>query len=210
MNKISLAVAAALALVAAPAMAADDSGFYVGVGVGEFGINIDDDAVDEAVDDATDDMNTGVRVFGGWQFNQYFGIEGGYDGGAGFDDTVGDFVANGAEADIDIDIQGFDLMLVATLPMGDKFYGFAKAGVLFWDIEADASLREDLNGNDIVDVGETTELSGDDTGEDPAFGLGFGFKLGEQARIQAEYTDYHFNSDVDGEFISASFVWAFK
>jgi OOP family OmpA-OmpF porin len=206
MNKISLAVAAALALVAAPAMAADDSGFYVGVGVGEFGINVDDDAIDEAIDDATDDMNTGVRVFGGWQFNQYFGVEGGYDGGAGFEDTVGDIETNGIEADLDVDIQGFDLMLVATLPMGDKFYGFAKAGVFFWDLEADVVIREDDGEGGVI----TTTDSGDETGEDPAFGLGFGFKLGEQARIQAEYTDYHFNSSVDGEFISASFVWAFK
>ena len=35
-------------------------------------------------------------------------------------------------------------------------------------------------------------------------------KLGENARVQAEYTDYHFTSDVDGKFIFASFVWSFK
>ena len=206
MNKISLAVATALALVAAPAMAADDSGFYVGVGVGDFGINVDNDAIDDAIDGKTDDSNTGVRVFGGWQFNEYFGIEGGYDGGAGWDKTIGDITVDGIEADLDIDIQGFDLMLVATLPMGDKFYGFAKAGVLFWDVEADLVVREDDGEGGVI----TTTESGDDSGEDPAFGLGFGFNLGEQASIQAEYTDYHFNSDVDGEFISASFVWRFN
>ncbi len=205
MSKISLAVATALALVAAPAVAAE-SGFYVGVGAGDFSINVDNDAVDDAIDGKTDDGNTGVRLFGGWQFNQYFGVEGGWDGGAGWDKTIGDITSDGIEADLDIDIQGFDLMLVATLPMGDTFYGFAKAGVLFWDVEADLTIREDDGEGNIT----TTTESGDDSGEDPAFGLGFGFKLGEQARVQAEYTDYHFNSDVDGDFISASFIWAFK
>lgn len=205
MTKISLAVAATLALAATPAMAAEESGFYAGVGVGDFSINVDNDAIDDAIDGSTDDSNTGIRVFGGWQFNRYFGIEGGWDGGAGWDKTIGDIAVDGIEADLDIDIQGFDLMLVATLPMGDTFYGFAKAGVLFWDVEADLAIREDDGEGGVI----TTTASGDDSGEDPAFGLGFGMNLGEQARVQVEYTDYHFNSDVDGEFISASFVWRF-
>ncbi|MGE0030986.1 MAG: porin family protein [Steroidobacteraceae bacterium] len=206
MNKVTLAVAAALALVATPALAADEAGFYAGVGAGIFNVDIDDDAVDDAIDDALGDDDTGFRVFGGWQFNQYFGIEGGYDGGAGIDGTVGDIAVDGIEADLDVDVSGFDLMLVGTLPIGDAFYGFAKAGVLFWDIEADAVIREDDGEGGVI----TTTESGDDSGEDPAFGVGFGMNLGENARVQVEYTDYHFTSDVDGNFISGSFVWRFK
>ena len=59
------------------------------------------------------------------------------------DETLGDIAVDGIEADVDIDVSGFDLMLVGTLPIGDTFYGFAKAGVLFWDVEADVVIRED-------------------------------------------------------------------
>lgn len=206
MNKITLAVATALALVATPALAADESGFYAGAGVGIFGIDVDDNAVDDAIDDAFGDDDTGFRVFGGWQFNRYFGIEAGYDGGAGIDGTVGDITVDLIEADIDVDISGFDVMLVGTLPIGDTFYGFAKAGMLAWDVEADIVVREDDGDGGVI----TTEVSGDDSGEDPAFGAGFGMNLGDNARVQVEYTLYHFTSDLDGDFLSANFVWKFN
>lgn len=205
MNKITLAVAAALGLVAAPVMA-EEAGFYAGVGVGIFGVEADDDDIDAALDDAFDEDDTGFRVFGGWQFNQYLGVEAGYDAGAGVDKTLGDITVNGVEADVDFDVSGFDVMLVGTLPIGDTFYGFAKAGVLFWDVEADIELREDDGEGGVI----TTDLSGDDSGQDPAYGVGFGMNLGDNARVQVEYTDYHFNSSVDGNFISGSFVWRFK
>lgn len=120
-----MAVAAALALVATPAMA-QDSGFYAGAGVGTF--NLDIDHVDGTFD--YDENDTGFRVFGGWQFNQYFGVEAGYDSGAKTSDTIGDIAVDGAEADIDLDVDGFDLMLVGTLPIGESFYAFGKAGML--------------------------------------------------------------------------------
>jgi OOP family OmpA-OmpF porin len=206
MNKISLAVAAALALVAAPAMADDEAGFYAGVGAGVFGVEADDDDVDAALNDIFDEDDTGFRVFGGWQFNQYFGIEAGYDSGAGVDKTLGDITTDGIEADLDIDVSGFDVMLVGTLPIGDTFYGFLKAGMLAWDVEADAVIREDDGEGGVI----TTTLSGDDTGEDPAYGGGFGMNLGDNARVQVEYTVYDFTSGIEGDFLSGNFVWRFK
>jgi hypothetical protein len=70
-------------------------------------------------------------------------------------------------SDLDIDIQGFDLMLVGTLPIGEKFYGFAKAGVLFWDVEADLDIREETASGVI-----TSTASGDDSAN-PAARLRF-------------------------------------
>lgn len=199
MKKITLAVAAALALGAAPAMA-QDSGFYAGVGVGTFNLDAGDvDGFD------FDENDTGFRVFGGWEFNQYFGIEAGYDSGAKTSDTVGDIAVDGAEADIDLDVNGFDLMLVGTLPIGETFYAFGKVGMIAWDAELDAEVREDDGEGGVI----TTLLSADDSGEDFAYGGGFGMNLGENVRAQAEYTAYDI-SDVDADFISASIIWRFR
>ncbi len=57
--------------------------------------------------------------------------------------------------------------------------------------------------------GTTTEtLSASESSEDPMFGAGFGMNLGDNASARVEYTIYDL-SEVDGEFLSASFVWKF-
>lgn len=200
MNKITLAVAAALALGAMPAMA-QDSGFYAGVGVGTFNVDIND--VEDTLD--FDENDTGFRVFGGWEFNQYFGIEAGYDSGAKTDDTIGDIAVDGIEADFGVDVKGFDVMLVGTLPIGETFYAFGKVGMLAWDADLDAEVREDDGEGGVI----TTTFSDDESGEDFAYGGGFGMNLGENVRAQAEYTAYDI-SDVDADFISASIIWRFR
>lgn len=67
-----------LALLAAPAAFAQDdnpNGFYLGVGVGQFNIEIDD------VDDATstiesfDDDDTAMKAFFGYRFAPMFALE---------------------------------------------------------------------------------------------------------------------------------------
>lgn len=206
MSRLVWSGVATLALISSPALAADEQGFYAGVGVGIFGVEVDDEEIDAALDDVFDEDDTGFRVFGGWQFNEYFGIEAGYDSGAGVDKTLGDITVDLIEADIDLDITGFDVMLVGTLPIGESFYGFAKAGMLAWDVEADIQIREDDGDGGVI----TTDISGDDSGEDPAFGAGFGMNLGDNARVQVEYTLYHFTSEVDGDFLSGNFVWRFR
>ena len=50
----------------------NDEGLYVGVGYGQFGVQIDDlDQTDEAVEQIDDDDNA-WKVFAGWRLNPYF------------------------------------------------------------------------------------------------------------------------------------------
>lgn len=181
-------------------MAADD-GFYLGIGAGVFGT--DADGIEEEFEDFSED-DTGIRAFGGWQFNKYFGAELGYNSGTDNEASFGDIDTIGIEADVELDVQGIDLFLTGTLPIGDMFYAFAKAGMVSWDAEVDAVIREDDGAGGVI----TTELSGDDSGEDPAYGVGFGVNLGEHAKVQIDYTEYDFG-DVDGDFLAGSFVWKF-
>ena len=124
MKKFIFAAVASLVL-AAPAMAADDGGVYVGAGVGSFGVDIGGFGGDDV----------GFKVFGGWMFNPYIGAEIEYiDGGTAED--------GGAE----IDTSGFNASLRGAYPVSEQFSVFAKVGMLFWD--ADVDLGEFGSGSD--------------------------------------------------------------
>jgi opacity protein-like surface antigen len=124
MKKILITAVAGALLAAAPAMAADDGGFYVGAGVGSFGVDVGAFGGDDI----------GYKAFAGWMFNPYIGAEVEYlDGGTAED--------RGAE----IDMTGFNASLRGAFPIGDQFSVFAKVGMIFWD--ADVSIFEGT-GND--------------------------------------------------------------
>ena len=199
MKNYICAGATALALMSAQAMAADE-GFYVGAGAGLFGV--DAGSIDDGIEFDEDD--TGFRGFGGWQFNKNFGVELGYVDGGSASASIGDIDVDGIEADVDVDVSGIDLFLTGTLPIGETFYAFAKAGMVSWDADLDAVIREDDGEGGVV----TTELSASDSGEDPAYGAGFGMNLGENAKVQLDYTFYDVG-EVDSDFLAASFVWKF-
>jgi OOP family OmpA-OmpF porin len=123
MKKFVFAAAAALCL-ATPALAADDGGAYLGVGVGSMGVDVGGFSGDDV----------GYKVFGGWMFNPYIGAELEYvDGGTAEDRGV------------EIDVSGFNASLRGAYPVSEQFSVFAKVGMLFWD--ADVSAPE-FSGSD--------------------------------------------------------------
>lgn len=197
MKKVICAGATALALMSAQAMAED---FYLGAGAGVFGVDAGE--IEDGFDFDEDD--TGFRAFGGWQFHDNFGLELGYVDGGSASASFGDIDLIGIEADVDVDVSGIDLFLTGTLPIGETFYAFAKAGLVSWDADVDAVIREDDGEGGVIE----TELSASDSGEDPAYGAGFGMNLGDNARVQIDYTFYDVG-DVDADFAAASIIWKF-
>jgi len=188
MSRITWAAALALGLVSMPALAAEDQGFYAGAGAGQFSIDFSGDLLGTSI--SFDDSDTAFRVFGGWQFNEFFAVEGGYVDGGTASETLN---VGGTDVDFDIDMTGFDLMLRGTLPMGESFYGFAEAGMVFWDADFSAT------------SGGST-ASDSDSGDDFAYGAGFGFDFSDNAGVRVEYVLYDI-SDVDVDSIMASFLW---
>ncbi|MBF8292262.1 MAG: hypothetical protein HW392_1089 [Steroidobacteraceae bacterium] len=151
------------------------------------------------------DDDTGLRAFGGWQINQNFGIEAGYVDGGTASDSLGVLAVDGFQADVDIDVTEFDLYVTGKLPLGDMFYAYAKAGMVFWQADASATLQEDDGEGGVI----TTELSDSSSGNDPAYGAGFGMNIGENVGVQVEYVVFDVeNTNVD--FLSANFVWRFR
>src|SRR5207342_2946038 len=74
------------AAVSGQAAVAAESGWYLGGGIGQSQANIADDRISTqlsgygltmtSIDD--DDKDTGYKLFGGYKFNKYFAVEGGY------------------------------------------------------------------------------------------------------------------------------------
>jgi len=180
---------ASLMLCSAPAWAVDGGGFYAGGSIGEFTIDFSDPSAGISFDDS----DTGFRIFGGWQFNEFFAVEGGYVDGGSPNET---FDAGGIPVTVDIEVTGFDLLLRGTLPLGESLFAFAEAGMLFWDADVSAS-----------GGGSSSSLS--DSGEDAAYGAGFGFNFGDNAAARIEYVLYDI-SDADAEAILASIPWRFR
>ena len=199
MNWFCRAAAAVLSLISAPALADDASGFYLGVGAGQFGAR-ENDFESSGLD--FNDQDTGFRAFGGWQFNKYFGVEAGYVDGGTASDSLGVLAVDGFQADIAIGVSGFDLYLTGRLPIGDTFYAFANAGMVSWDADISATLREDDGEGGVI----TTDVSDSSSGNDPAYGAGFGFNIGDHAGVQAEYVVFDVES-TDVDFLSANVVW---
>jgi OOP family OmpA-OmpF porin len=155
-------LAVLLGAAAFGAQATEDRGFYAGAGAGQ-------SFVDER---NYDDEDTAFSVFGGYQFNRYFGLEAGY---ADFGKLEPNDNGRALEAN------SAYLTAVGTLPFTDKFSGYAKAGFQRWDL-------------DTALPGLTH--TGDDSGSDPTYGLGLQYRFNDVVALRTEYSRFEVD-DVD-------------
>lgn len=145
------------------AQAAENKGFYAGAGAGQ-------SYVDEG---AYDDEDTAFSVFGGYQFNRYFGLEAGY---ADFGKLQADVAASDLEADAAY------LTAVASVPVTDKFSAYAKAGFQRWNLDAPV----------------TTVGTVDDSGTDPTYGVGVQYRFNDAFALRGEYSRFEIeDADLD-------------
>ncbi|MCZ4293047.1 outer membrane beta-barrel protein [Vibrio sinaloensis] len=120
----------ALALIGASTVA--NANPYLGVSVGQAKFKDTYSSYDSSVFgngsfklDLEDDSSTAAKVFAGYEFNQYFAIEGSI---GGYDALNGSYVSVG------------DMMFLATqakgmLPIGERFNLFVKGGLAYFGAE---------------------------------------------------------------------------
>ena len=109
----------------------NDEGLYIGGGIGQFNVQIDDlDETDEAVETLDDDDNA-WKAFVGWRMNPYFALELAYIDFGGPTDR---FEGDGSSGDFTVDISGFAPYLIGTFPLGPVEL-FGKVGYYFYDID---------------------------------------------------------------------------
>jgi len=115
--------------------------------------------------DEFDDDNDFVEGVVGALITPYFGVEGSYS-------YFGEFGGDIASATLD----GYGLAALLRWPISDTFGIYAKGGYFWWNAD--------------IEVGNA---DGDVDGEEPFYGVGVDFKLGDNFSLAVEYDRYKFD-----------------
>lgn len=184
---------AILAVLASPLAAAADPGWYGGFNVGQSSATIDDERITAtllgqgftgvSIDEDDDDI--GFKVFGGYQFNRHFAVEGGYVNLGEFAYTATTVPAGTLRGDIEL--QGVNLDLVGIVPFTEKLSGFARVGVLY------AEAKDTFVGTGAVIV---TNPSPEAHDTNYKFGVGLQYDVTERIGVRAEAERYRIDDAV--------------
>jgi OOP family OmpA-OmpF porin len=205
----TLGLLALAALMSAPALA-QEGGWYAGGAIGRAAATIDDARISSGLLGAGlattsithEDRDTGYKVYGGYQFNPYLGIEGGYYdlGHYGFTATTSPAgTLNG-----DIKLRGLNLDLVGTLPLGAGFSVFGRVGAAY------TQARDSFSGTGAVVV-TNPNPSQRDTNLKLGLGVQYDFTPALGMRLEAER--YRVNDAVgnigDVDMVSLGLIYRF-
>lgn len=196
--------------IAASSFAQADSYYYGGLSVGQSRAKIDEERITagllgSGLSSATmmrDERSTGYRLFGGYQFNRYFGIEGGYFnlGDFGFTSTT---VPTGTLQG-QIKLQGVNLDLVGTLPLTEKLSAIARIGAQY------ANAKDNFSGTGAVAV---LNPNPSQHATNYKVGLGLQYAFSPSFLVRAEGERYRINDAVgnhgDVNLYSVSLVFPF-
>lgn len=179
----------ALSMGAATGATAADTGWYGGLGLGR------SFADPPGIGTATDDRDNAWKAFGGYQFNRYFGVEGGYV------DLGSSASFGGPGNSARFDSQAWHATAVGSLPINPQFALTGKLG--FARTETDAS---GVRGG--IPIGGTDNHTG------PTYGLGLRYDFTQHVGIRGDWDRYRvggggFGDTSDTDVYSVSAVFRF-
>ncbi|HEY7656533.1 MAG TPA: outer membrane beta-barrel protein [Burkholderiales bacterium] len=158
----------ALGVASAPAQAQEqDQGWFVGAGGGISKYKSGCTVLPGGT--TCDDNGAYLKVFGGYQFNPYFGFELGYA-------DFGKLKTSSAASTATLEATGIEISIVATMPLNREFSLYAKYGLYRWD----ADLK-------ITGTGATTV---DTRGNESTYGFGANYNLTRNVALRMEYQKY--------------------
>ncbi|MBL0419188.1 outer membrane beta-barrel protein [Ramlibacter sp. AW1] len=203
---------AALAAMAAPAAQAQDTGWYAGGNVGRAGATIDDDRIRAGLAGqglvtnalANREHDTGYKVFGGYQLNRNFAIEGGY-----FDLGEFGYTARTTPAGTltgDMSARGLNLDVVGTLPLSERFSVLGRVGVTSMRTEGSFS----ATGAARVPYASANSSQ---TSVNAKWGVGVAYAFTESLSMRLEAERYRLKDSVgnrgDVDMVSVGLVYRF-
>jgi OmpA-OmpF porin, OOP family len=208
----ALAGIAVLAALAAPAAMAQATGWYAGGSVGASRATIDDERIrgglagqglaTSSIDDR--ERDTAFKLFGGYQFNRYFGVEGGYFDLGKFGYTAHTTPAGSLAGDISV--KGLNLDLVGSYPITDRFSVLGRVGV--------TSARTE--GAFSASGAARVPYAGTHTSErftNAKWGAGVAYAFSETLSMRLEAERYRINDSVgnhgDVDMLSVGLVYRF-
>ncbi|GIU52538.1 porin [Shewanella sairae] len=140
-----------------------DNTWYLGAGVGQSSY----ESVN-AISHLGTDRDLAWNATVGFQFNEYFALEAGWQDLGATDDTHQWGNLDGSQS---IDVDGFTLGLVGTLPLSEKWFLTGEGGAYQYH------LAHQINANKYVSTIDTA----------PYFGAGIGYKITDALEVSAKY-----------------------
>ena len=201
---------AGCAVMNSPSAVADDTGWYAGANVGQSRAKIDDARITSqllgtgfSTATITDNKrDTGYKIFGGYQFNPNFALEGGYFNLGRFGYTATTVPAGTLNGTIRL--QGVNLDAVGILPMTEKFSMFGRAGLDY------AQARDNFTGTGLVSVLNPNPSKNQ---LNYKLGLGLQYAFTESLGLRLETERYRINDAVgnhgDIDLVSLGLVYRF-
>ena len=175
------------------ALAQDALGWYGGANVGRTSATIDDARITSGLsagglrtNSISDrDRDTGYKVFGGYQINRNFAIEGGY-----FDLGKFGYTANTTPAGTlsgDMRVKGLNLDLVGSLPLSERFSAFGRVGLNY------AQTKDNFSSTGAVRV---TNANPSANGTNYKLGVGLQYALSDAWSVRGELERYRVKDGV--------------
>lgn len=142
------------------------------------------------IDEASANTRTeGWKVYGGYQFNKYLALEGGYA-------NLNDMRAVTGAIRTSVDTDAWTLAAVASYPVTDKFSVIGKLGGAY--MLADVSVK-----NGVADA-----VRGGDDGYEPNYGVGVSYELLDNLSLRAEWERFD-RKEYDIDLMSAGIAMKF-
>lgn len=193
------AVAAASLLFTGAARAADDdnpSGFYLGAGAGRFNLsmrNLDEasSVANRIIHDADD---RSWKIFAGYRFGRYFGLEGAYIDLGNPSDT---FTGTGSNGRYRLQVSGFAPSVIGRVPIGPVEL-FAKAGEYYYNVDT----RVNINPN-------SPDISTSHSRNDFLWGGGISGVVIQRLELRAEYEKIEIENAPDSNALWLAAAWRF-
>jgi len=190
-----LGAVAMLAIVSPLAMAADP-GWYTGGDIGQSRAKMDDDKITSGLLGAgftttsikEDENDIAYKIFGGYQFNKNFALEGGYYDLGKFGFTATTVPAGTLSSEIKLKGLSFDILGI--IPFNEKFSAFGRVGLTYVDT------RDSFDGTGAV---VPTDSHPDNKGANYKFGLGLQYDFTQAFGMRVEAERYRVNDAVDNK-----------
>ncbi|MFA6188209.1 MAG: outer membrane beta-barrel protein [Sulfuricurvum sp.] len=163
------------------------SGWYMGGNIGISAANIDKDKITQNLTNPSytdDESDLGYKLFGGYQFNKYFALEGGYFNLGMFDYALSTGTGTAAG---NIKIMGVNLDAVAILPVTENFSVFGRAGANY------ARAKDSFSTTGSISITDTNPKKSD---LNYKFGVGLQYAITDAVGIRLEAERYRINDAV--------------
>jgi len=191
MKKLHAICLASLAALGSTQAIAQNAGhFYGGAGAGQSQSKINDNQINNALVGTSgtttsishDDTDAAYKVFGGYQFNPYFGLEAGYFnlGQFGFKSTT----TPTGTLDGRMKVDGVNIDMVGTLPVNDQLSLLGRLGM------HNARTRDTFTSTGAVVVSDPTR---EITEKNYKAGFGFAYKFSPSMSLRGELERYRIN-----------------